>query len=195
MDDPLLRILLIDDDEDTFILSRGLLSQAGLPRCELNWSESYEDGLDRILKGQHDAYLIDYHLGERDGLELIKDAVSRGCRAPLILLTGQEDRSVDLEAMRAGAAELVVEDGENGILMPTGDAPALAAALESLLSDPASIADGQTILRAPSPRGPLGLVIWIDNQWMVATPEGRFGHGVLALDHAQWLEVADVTIE
>ncbi|MCA9080107.1 MAG: response regulator [Planctomycetaceae bacterium] len=109
MDDPLLRILLIDDDEDTFILSRGLLSQAGLPRCELNWSESYEDGLDRILKGQHDAYLIDYHLGERDGLELIKDAVSRGCRAPLILLTGQEDRSVDLEAMRAGAADFLVK--------------------------------------------------------------------------------------
>ena len=55
--------------------------------------------------------------------------------------------------------------------------------------------DGQTVLRAPSPRGPLGLVIWIDNQWMVATPTGRFGHGVLALDHAQWLEVADAAIE
>ncbi len=56
-------------------------------------------------------------------------------------------------------------------------------------------ADGQTVLRAPSPRGPLGLVIWIDNQWMIATPAGRFGHGVLALHQAQWLEVADVAIE
>ena len=53
-----------------------------------------------------------------------------------------------LVAARAGAAELVVEDGENGILMPTGDAPALAAALESLLSDPASIATMGTKARA-----------------------------------------------
>lgn len=55
--------------------------------------------------------------------------------------------------------------------------------------------DGQIVLRGPSPRGPLGLVIWIDNQWMVATPAGRFGHGVLALQNTQWLEVRDVVIE
>jgi mannosyltransferase len=53
-----------------------------------------------------------------------------------------------LVAARAGAAELVVEDGESGILMPTGDAPALAAALERLLSDPASIAAMGTKARA-----------------------------------------------
>jgi mannosyltransferase len=43
-----------------------------------------------------------------------------------------------LVASRAGAAELVVEDGVTGVLVPTGDAEALAAALEPLLRDAAA---------------------------------------------------------
>jgi mannosyltransferase len=41
-----------------------------------------------------------------------------------------------LVASRAGAAEAVVADGDTGILVPTGDADALAAALEPLMRDP-----------------------------------------------------------
>ncbi|HVX75764.1 MAG TPA: glycosyltransferase family 4 protein [Bradyrhizobium sp.] len=43
-----------------------------------------------------------------------------------------------LVASRAGAAELVVEDGITGVLTPPGDADALAAALEPLMRDPAA---------------------------------------------------------
>lgn len=43
-----------------------------------------------------------------------------------------------LVAARAGAAELVVEDGVTGVLIPTGDADALAAALEPLMRDVAA---------------------------------------------------------
>src|SRR6202790_25696 len=46
-----------------------------------------------------------------------------------------------LVASRAGAAELVVEDGVTGVLTPPGDADALVAALEPLMRDPASAAD------------------------------------------------------
>jgi mannosyltransferase len=41
-----------------------------------------------------------------------------------------------LVAARAGAAEAVVVDGESGVLVPTGDARALAAALDPLMRDP-----------------------------------------------------------
>jgi mannosyltransferase len=46
-----------------------------------------------------------------------------------------------LVASRAGAAELVVEDGMTGVLTPPGDADALVAALEPLMRNPASAAD------------------------------------------------------
>ena len=45
-----------------------------------------------------------------------------------------------LVAARAGAAELVVDDGVTGVLVPSGDADALAAALEPLMRDPATAA-------------------------------------------------------
>ncbi len=45
-----------------------------------------------------------------------------------------------LVASRAGAAELVVEDGVTGVLTPPGDVDALAAALEPLMRDPAAAA-------------------------------------------------------
>src|SRR5580693_7244372 len=45
-----------------------------------------------------------------------------------------------LVASRAGAAELVVEDGSTGVLTPPGDVDALVAALEPLMRDPAAAA-------------------------------------------------------
>jgi beta-glucanase (GH16 family) len=45
-----------------------------------------------------------------------------------------------------------------------------------------------------SPRGPLGFVMWLDNQYMAATPWGRFGYGLLDAPGRQWMEVSKVVI-
>jgi hypothetical protein len=56
--------------------------------------------------------------------------------------------------------------------------------------------DGEPILEdVPSPRGPLGFVMWLDNQYMVATPQGRFRWGLLDVPGCQWMEVDSLTIE
>jgi hypothetical protein len=56
--------------------------------------------------------------------------------------------------------------------------------------------DGRPLLEeAPSPRGPLGFVMWLDNQYMVATPQGRFGWGLLDAPGRQWMEVDSLAIE
>ena len=56
--------------------------------------------------------------------------------------------------------------------------------------------DGDPILKnAPSPSGPLGFVMWLDNQYMVVTPQGRFGWGLLDVSERQWMEVDRLTIE
>jgi hypothetical protein len=52
------------------------------------------------------------------------------------------------------------------------------------------LVDDAEILRTDrSPRGPLGLVIWLDNQFAVVTPQGRFGGGLLTTAQEQWLEI------
>lgn len=116
MVDRQLRILLIDDDEDDYIITRDLLSDlneqaAGIKDSEfkIEWVATYEAGLAAIAQGRHDVYLIDFRLGGYSGLELLQEAIAQGCSAPLILLTGQGDRIVDMEAMKAGAADYLVK--------------------------------------------------------------------------------------
>jgi hypothetical protein len=52
--------------------------------------------------------------------------------------------------------------------------------------------DGQTVLKTPiSPQPPLGLVIWIDNQFAAWDPQGHLASGTLD-NPAAWLELADI---
>lgn len=105
MNNDLVKVLLVDDDEDDYILTRDWFSDMADTRFELEWVNSYEQALEAIASCQHDVYLFDYRLGSHNGLELLREALSYGCLAPIILLTGQGDHEVDLEAMKAGAAD------------------------------------------------------------------------------------------
>ena len=104
-----LRVLIADDDEDDYILTRDLLMRIGRPRFQLDWTPSYEGALEAIEQNQHDVYLFDYHLGHADGLQLLREALARGCKAPIILLTGNDNWETDVEAMKAGAADYLVK--------------------------------------------------------------------------------------
>jgi len=56
--------------------------------------------------------------------------------------------------------------------------------------------DGNPVLvDAPAPRGPLGFVLWMDNQYMVVTPQGRFRWGVLDAPGRQWMAVERLEIK
>lgn len=109
MDGRRLRVLLVDDDEDDYIITRDLLSEIEVERFDLDWVAAYEDALKAIGRYQHDVYLVDYRLGERNGLDLLREVLGNGCKAPMILLTGQGDRDVDVEAMKVGAADYLVK--------------------------------------------------------------------------------------
>jgi diguanylate cyclase (GGDEF)-like protein/PAS domain S-box-containing protein len=99
------KVLLIDDDEDQYVLTRALLTEIERDRYRLDWEPGYDAALAAIRAQAHDVYLLDYYLGARNGLELLREAVGGGCRAPIIMLTGLNDRDVDLEAMKVGAAD------------------------------------------------------------------------------------------
>jgi diguanylate cyclase (GGDEF)-like protein/PAS domain S-box-containing protein len=105
----LIRVLVVEDDEDDHRLTRDLLADLPGPRYQLEWADSYESGLAGICRHQHDVYLVDYRLGEHTGLDLLRAAGRAGCKVPIILLTGQGDHQVDLDAMKAGAADFLVK--------------------------------------------------------------------------------------
>ncbi len=105
-----IRVLLVEDDPDDHAFIRAALADIAGRRIDLHWAKSYEEAQAAIAAGGHDVFLFDYRLGVHTGLDLLRETVAGGCRTPIILLTGQGDREVDLEAMRAGAADYLSKE-------------------------------------------------------------------------------------
>lgn len=105
MEEKLIRVLLIDDDEDDYFITKDLISDIKTYNFDLEWESDYDRALQRIKDECHDVYLVDYRLGKQSGINLLSQAMRGGCRGPFILLTGQEEFSVDLDALKAGATD------------------------------------------------------------------------------------------
>ena len=114
---PSVRLLLIEDDEDDVVLVRDLLAEVTVTRFAVEWARDPEDGLARLSAGGWDACLVDYRLGAKDGVELVRAARARGSRTPIILLTGQASHEIDLAAMQAGADDFLDKQRLSGDLL------------------------------------------------------------------------------
>ncbi len=112
-----IKVLLVDDDEDDYILIRDWLNEFQLGSCELEWLDNYQIAKDVIICNRHDIYLFDYRLGAENGLELLRFSIECGCSSPMILLTGRGDIDIDIEAMKAGAADYLEKSQLNAPLL------------------------------------------------------------------------------
>jgi PAS domain S-box-containing protein len=73
-----------------------------------------------LKTNSYDAILVDYDLGDRNGIEFIRDAICAGCLAPMILYTGRGSYEIDVEAMNAGAALYLTKAEVNSLLLERG---------------------------------------------------------------------------
>ncbi|MDB6093214.1 MAG: response regulator receiver modulated diguanylate cyclase [Verrucomicrobia bacterium] len=103
------RILMIDDDRMQYRLTQAYFKKFRGEVFTLDWAATYEEGLEKLLEGLHAGCLLDYQLGERNGLELIRAAVAAGSRTPIVFLTADSSETVDIEAMHAGALDFLVK--------------------------------------------------------------------------------------
>lgn len=104
-----LRVLVVDDNSDDYLQITRFLSKIKKARFEVQWIKEYDPAIQAMQRNEHDAYLLDYYLGTRNGLQLLRQAIAQGCEGPIIFLTGIENSEVDLEAMKAGAADYLVK--------------------------------------------------------------------------------------
>jgi len=107
------RVLIIDDDEDDFFLTSEYIKNIKGGAFVIDWCYRYSDAIDRINGREYDIYFIDYRLGAKTGLDLMKEALAGGSEEPMILLTGKGNQTIDVEAMQAGATDYLVKSELN----------------------------------------------------------------------------------
>ena len=103
------RVLLVEDDEDDFILTSEYLHQLASHSFEIDWVTNPTKALEQLNLGKHDICLLDYQLGAYNGLTVLEKASENGCSTPIIMLTGQSDEALDQSALAAGAVDYLVK--------------------------------------------------------------------------------------
>ncbi|MDO7085235.1 response regulator [Pseudocolwellia sp. AS88] len=106
-------VLLVEDDEDDYILTSDYLQQVSNYEFDIQWTDSSTEALELLKQNKHDICLLDYQLGSINGLTVLKQAISEGCGIPIIMLTGQSDNQLDNDALDAGAVDYVVKSELN----------------------------------------------------------------------------------
>jgi len=108
-----IRILIVDDDEDDFMIIKEYISSINGHDFQIDWCYAYNEAERKICEGKYHLYFVDYRLGAKTGLQLIQDSIAKNCEEPFILLTGAGNHAIDLMAMESGAVDYLVK-GELG---------------------------------------------------------------------------------
>ena len=100
-----LKILLVEDDEDDYLLVFDYLKIVSTRKYDLVWAQNYTDGLRIIQEQDFHAALVDFKIDTGTGLEFIRMVTAKKIDCPLILLTGVSSHDIDTAAQAAGASD------------------------------------------------------------------------------------------
>jgi signal transduction histidine kinase len=110
-------VLLVDDDEDDYVVFRDMLAEIKHWKVSLRWASSFDGAIEAAKCGRHDICFMDYRLDRGTGLELMQELRKHGFSAPVIVFTGQGDTQVDIQSMQEGAADYLEKRQVNASLL------------------------------------------------------------------------------
>jgi signal transduction histidine kinase len=113
----LIKILLVEDDEDDFMIISEFLSRVKNQKFELDWAKNFDEGISKASTIEHDLCIVDYFLGAHTGIEFIDEYIRRGFKEPIIILTGQGDFDIDMLAMEKGAVDYIDKNQIDPVLL------------------------------------------------------------------------------
>jgi CheY-like chemotaxis protein len=114
-----IRVLLVEDDPDHAYLAQGMLLHSRAGPFRVHHASSAAEALTHAAEGAYHALVIDYFLGDCDGLTLLEQLRTAGTIAPALMLTGLGSEEVAARALRARADDyLPKDDGLTGDILP-----------------------------------------------------------------------------
>jgi len=106
---PSIHVLVVDDDEDDFLIIRDYVSDIPSSNINADWCPDFDKACQLMLDKQYDIILVDYKLGRRTGIDFLKIAKEAQNQIPIILLTGNGNREIDIQAMELGAVDYIIK--------------------------------------------------------------------------------------
>lgn len=107
------RILVIDDDKDDFLIISDFIKNIPESQFQIDWCYNYQQAIEHIKNRTHSIYFVDYRLGAKTGLDLLDEAMKMQMQEPIILLTGKGNHAIDVQAMQAGATDYLIKSELN----------------------------------------------------------------------------------
>ncbi|MBN1465458.1 response regulator [candidate division KSB1 bacterium] len=110
-------ILVIEDNVQQARYFQLLLSRHE-PSFQVDLATDSPDAFAMLAKKQYDALTIDYHLPSMNGIDLLVQIKKKYAHLPIIMVTGQGDEQIAVQAMRQGASDYITKQREYLELMP-----------------------------------------------------------------------------
>jgi DNA-binding NtrC family response regulator len=104
-----LKVLIIDDDEDDYFITSQYLQEIHAINVTSSWCYNIKDAQEKLRSNEYDLYFLDYKLGAKTGLDLLKEAIRDGAYKPIILLTGKGTPEIDKAAVESGAYDYLIK--------------------------------------------------------------------------------------
>lgn len=102
-------VLLVDDDEDDYIITCDLFSRTGNRRYQLEWCPHAAQATAILAENRHQVVLLDYRLGATTGVDVLRGALAAGSNAVFIFITGAAMEGFDEKVLRLGASDYLIK--------------------------------------------------------------------------------------
>lgn len=112
-----IRVLLVEDNPGDARLFAELVKDTGAGQWKLTQVGRLSHALDRLSREPFDVVLLDLSLPDADGLETVIRAHAESPKVPIVVLTGHDDESLAVRAVRAGAQDYLVKGRLDGDLL------------------------------------------------------------------------------
>lgn len=104
-----IRIAVIDDDEDDFFIIKDYIHSINGNQFVIDWFRDFDEAIEILRRQDYQLYFVDYYLGSKTGLDLLKIAADMKVDRPIVLLTGYGSKDIDVNAMLSGATDYLVK--------------------------------------------------------------------------------------
>lgn len=104
-----LKVLLVEDDLDQAELVKGSLRRFD-PRFEIETANTGESCLKKLSNNEYEVIILDYKLPVMNGLEILHKIEEQEIDTPVVVVSGQGNEQVAVEALKNGAYDYIVKD-------------------------------------------------------------------------------------